>query len=323
MKENRKGWVDVLRGLSVFLVVMGHIWHGSIFHLFVNQFKMPMFYILSGFLFSPNTDPVSFLKKILFRLGIPWLLFSLIWLKLPIYIVMGDLSKAYSTIISFISGNSLWFIPSFFLSQCIFYTVCKLSKNKMSAVFIASVMCFFVGFISADSRVLHFWCFDTALTSIVFMYAGYYLKNHPKTLENITRRRSTLLLLLYIVLCFVGICIHPSASLNFHTIEYGNLPMNILLMAIGIATAISVAIFIEQRYELPFLKMLGRNSIVVYLLSSNTVPLVRKLASMINIDITTNIAISFIAAVIVCTFNAFVSELCTKNAPWSVGLRKR
>ena len=49
----RLAWIDVLRALAIILVVFGHQVGGEIvFFLFTSPVKMPLFFAISGYVFS-------------------------------------------------------------------------------------------------------------------------------------------------------------------------------------------------------------------------------------------------------------------------------
>ena len=47
LNENRKSWIDFLRGLAMLLVIWGHIAKTErMFYVFTGPFKMPLFLLL-------------------------------------------------------------------------------------------------------------------------------------------------------------------------------------------------------------------------------------------------------------------------------------
>ena len=43
--------VDILKGIGIILMITGHIEFGSVYDKWIHSFHMPMFFIISGFLF--------------------------------------------------------------------------------------------------------------------------------------------------------------------------------------------------------------------------------------------------------------------------------
>lgn len=79
MKE-RETYIDIAKGIGIILVVIGHL-HGinHIIHDFFYLFHMPLFFIISGYLYNHNNIiPLkTFIKHKIKRLIIPFLFFWL------------------------------------------------------------------------------------------------------------------------------------------------------------------------------------------------------------------------------------------------------
>ena len=50
----RIDFIDVAKGIAIFLVVYGHTYDGRNLHLFIYSFHMPLFFFISGLLFKEN-----------------------------------------------------------------------------------------------------------------------------------------------------------------------------------------------------------------------------------------------------------------------------
>lgn len=71
-------WIDVLKGIAIILVVYGH---NCTDNSFVQAFHMPLFFLLSGFLFSPKPAPIYFRRSVA-RLVVPYIVFIIV-ISLP------------------------------------------------------------------------------------------------------------------------------------------------------------------------------------------------------------------------------------------------
>lgn len=67
-------WIDVLKGIAIILVVYGH---NCTDNSFVQAFHMPLFFLLSGFLFSPKPAR-TYLHRSVTRLVVPYVVFLVI-----------------------------------------------------------------------------------------------------------------------------------------------------------------------------------------------------------------------------------------------------
>lgn len=72
--DNRQIWIDVLKGIAIISVVIGHNMDDN---AFVYCFHMPLFFILSGFIFSTQIKR-AYLQSSVRRLLIPYISFLII-----------------------------------------------------------------------------------------------------------------------------------------------------------------------------------------------------------------------------------------------------
>ena len=50
--KDRLDYVDLFRGIGILLMIMGHVGFGAHFDKFIYAFHVPMFFVISGFLYS-------------------------------------------------------------------------------------------------------------------------------------------------------------------------------------------------------------------------------------------------------------------------------
>ena len=73
----RERWIDETRGYALLLVVLGHMGI-SYFGQYFTTCHLPLFYFLSGFLFSSRDAFPVFVKKKAKRLLVPYFCFGII-----------------------------------------------------------------------------------------------------------------------------------------------------------------------------------------------------------------------------------------------------
>ncbi len=162
-ESNRIPWVDYLKGLSIFLVVLGHSYvpHtgvGAVGWAFssIYAFHMPLFFVLAGITAAVSLlskgDIGQFLKLRFMTIFIPYLCWSFLR---PLFFADMQQISAYSfeaQWMSFVTGDvNLWFLPALLLLQvyyCIFYVATKLFKQPM-------LQCLALGIIFAIAVLSH------------------------------------------------------------------------------------------------------------------------------------------------------------------------
>ncbi|MFD2611106.1 acyltransferase family protein [Paenibacillus gansuensis] len=184
-------WIDVAKGIGIILVVMGHtssITSDAARMIF--SFHMPLFFFLSGFVFSASKYKtlLSFVKRKAVTLLIPYVTFSV--LTYGFWAVIGRkfegqdvslwkplLGIVYSNGIDnwLVHGITLWFLTCLFVVEVAFYLIFRnLSVKRVGFLLL---VCSVIGY--ADSLYSGFrlpWSIDVAFTAIVFYGLGYIAK---------------------------------------------------------------------------------------------------------------------------------------------------
>lgn len=193
-------WIDYARLLGILLVVFGHVLQSqSLFteneslHLiwnFVYLFHMPLFFIISGYLYKNSLGGV---KSLVYSLLIPYLLYQLLffpasvmmhrhlltggeqWGKLLIGMFLGD---GYDSKYSFYDCIPCWFLVCIFQLRILFKYIYITHKTSYILI-ICSLM--LLGIL----RLLHIdllFCLDSTIMAIPYFIGGYYMKT--ANLEN-------------------------------------------------------------------------------------------------------------------------------------------
>lgn len=119
MNGNRVQWLDVAKGITIMLMVLGHTSIPDRLSNFIFAFHMPLFFIASGWCTSWNKYSwEEYLKKKGQALAIPFIVYSSIVIVLGQAI--GDEGISWSGVLhNGWKGYALWFVPVLFLSLVI------------------------------------------------------------------------------------------------------------------------------------------------------------------------------------------------------------
>lgn len=122
--NKRDNTIDIAKGITIFLMVLGHNIFNSIISEKIYIFHMPLFFFLSGF-FIKKEPFVEFVQNKIKRLILPFIfywLFIRIWNCIFIFITNGLSADAIKDYINserfFPNSGSLWFLISLF-SVCV------------------------------------------------------------------------------------------------------------------------------------------------------------------------------------------------------------
>lgn len=100
--ERRLHYVDVAKGIGIYLIVLGHAFVGFVSQV-IYVFHVPAFFFLSGFVYRKKTARVFWREKLM-RLYVPYLIFAL--LSILLFSVLGEFMA--SRLGLELESNSLW-----------------------------------------------------------------------------------------------------------------------------------------------------------------------------------------------------------------------
>ena len=116
-KDNRVGWIDCLKALGIYLVILGHTLKDSYLSVWIYSFHMPLFFILSGYLIGAKSnisDKKEYLKRKSKSLLLPFIVFRVLlvtyWLLIESHFRELDLGPIWFLIILFFVEISIVFV---------------------------------------------------------------------------------------------------------------------------------------------------------------------------------------------------------------------
>ena len=192
---NRILWIDILKGVGIILVAVGHNpWLLKMLSKYIYWFHMPIFFILSGFLFNGKYDFASWTKRRFTHILVPYFMFVLVYIvAVKLIVSIGiintstwgvperiapaiNLAPTFESFYSFITeGHRWWFITTLFFAQIFGYLTLKL-HNRVIIALLASIFYLLAFVDSIYLREIRFPFFmDSALMATVFYILGYAL----------------------------------------------------------------------------------------------------------------------------------------------------
>ena len=141
----RLEYIDIAKGIGIFLVVLGHsIDRDTFLSNWINSFHMPLFFFLSGLCFNDAkyTEFMPFLKKRVSTLLLPLLYFCVILTVLSALVHID-----YYTVDNFLDGHfagAMWFIYVLFVSELFYWFINRVVRQKAVRVVVLFV-CFAIG----------------------------------------------------------------------------------------------------------------------------------------------------------------------------------
>ena len=232
----REEWIDYLRGIGIILMFIGHstIWTPIVNWIY--GFHMPLFFMLSGFLFNRQKwaeagfgrfalarlknyiIPYFIWCAICFVINLPLLYVSFRHDNLPLAVLqnLGWIVTSVRVDGVFLPQNctALWFLTCLFLSQLVFYGLvqCKpLWQCVLSAAFIA------INYAMNDFKApILPWHFEVSLIGAIFMLIGYTIKEK----QLIDQAKSAIIPVSMILVSSVIILLNGSKDIYYRNYGY-------------------------------------------------------------------------------------------------------
>lgn len=285
-------WIDIAKGYGTILVIYAHLGVGTLW-TWIYSFHLPLFFFLSGYVFSTKYDFKNFIarkcKSILVPyvcLGVPMVLFEL--LK---YWVQERLTwdAAVSLLKAFVLQQrfwTLWFMACLFCLNILFYLLVIVCKKEWLLV-VVSIVLPLVGlaYYKAGETPL-FWNADVCVMAIPFFTVGYLYKLHAKRIDGVIDKACWSIPLF--VVCAIMNVIAWRLSLDENGIglemfasNYGN-PVFTYIAAFA---GIFCVVILSKWFTIKQIRYIGENSMIYYAWHQTImIPVIAKLFSMIGLD---------------------------------------
>ena len=263
-------------------IIWGHVCLGGLSNYIVHSFHIPLFFFLSGLVFSPKRydNFGAFLKKRLKGLLVPYVMFSVLtWMVWAVYsyITHARVESYWMPLLQtllaqgsegyLIHNVPLWFVMCLFSVEVIYYFLSKF--NDWFNILLCLILCV-LGVLSTKALFFDFstlpWSIDVALMALPFYAAGSLLAKHVCHQKQINMVKGNLLLcaLLFIVAATV---VYFGAKYNGHVsmghASLGRSPMVFYGTAVfGIVGFMILCIWMSLSTSnmIQGIKWIGRNS---------------------------------------------------------------
>lgn len=159
MSQKRLEYIDILKGIGITLVVLGHVTTNSDLYHFIYAFHMPLFFIVSGMFLR---DKPQFIKSQAKSLLIPYLSFGLLtfvywWLVESRFRELPEDNTMWSQFINLLFPTEmqhcnvvLWFLPCLFLACVICNSLNKwITSRALKLCLMGGLICT-VGFLKGN-----------------------------------------------------------------------------------------------------------------------------------------------------------------------------
>lgn len=199
MTKERSLSIDAAKGLGITLMFLGHMQIGESLLAFIYSFHMPLFVIISGFLFRADKPFFASAKRRVKALLLPYLYTNLAALsvrfillaKAGLFTASGAAGIATAQVKATLLGmgfarnlfintesvGPIWFVPFLFCVYILFLIIENICSNEFVELVIIAALSILGYYIGTEVAFLP-WSFDAALVALPLFYTGNKLKQY-------------------------------------------------------------------------------------------------------------------------------------------------
>ena len=293
MESNKKRieYIDIAKGIGIILMVLGHIPAFSNNYKFayklIYSFHMPLFFIISGFLFKCKNEQnqhivpgKEYLIKKIRTLLVPYFLFGIpLFLPICLYRDSLDFTTCLKQLLFYPDeidnlAAPLWFLQALFFTEIIYFFINRYF-SKIFKVIMILFWAFFANYNRVDFLIRLPFCLNASFVGLLFFQIGVFVRHLEQT-NNIMQK---LLNLNFIKIVFVFLFLCVLVLLNSQTemrlYLYGIVPLFYLNAILGYILIINVSKIIfklstanKQQQLINVLKNIGKNGILFVCLNT-------------------------------------------------------
>lgn len=258
MEKRRLNYVDITKGIAIFLVVLGHTYRGNIVQNWLYSFHMPLFFFISGWLYKEKNFEQGFfafaLKKSR-RLLVPYFVFLV--LNFLYWILVERHFRSFDQ-------GPLWFLPILLIVECIVAILVKyLGKNN--GQFVVALFVLLIGFLCIGKAGIEFdgvigWivrCYN----GIFWYYVGFWLSRHCREqIEALSARKvfNGLFVLTCFILNILSGC--NNGRVDMYANRFNNIFLYVFAALSGIFFCMGISALIRRNKALEYM---GKNSLII------------------------------------------------------------
>ncbi len=134
MSEKRELWIDVVKGITILFVMWCHVQVKSPVFNWIAAICVPVFLVLTGYLYAPKDSKTYSFKKSIKRILVPYLIFSII--SIIVYFIYDYYFSSDKYLINLRTNiiksiSRIWYLDNMVFA-IIFYLHKYLLANKKS-----------------------------------------------------------------------------------------------------------------------------------------------------------------------------------------------
>lgn len=321
MAENRIVWIDWVKAIGIYLVVLGHYdLPNKDITGYIFMFHMALFFFISGFLTSENSMNLSwkdFLKKKIVSLIIPYYLYQLICGIWPTILVFIGKEFNYSDLIfGSVIGLPLKMFcgPGWFL-LALFWCNLLLRFNNIYINFLLLGGLLYLRYFIDRPFLMSI---DTVPLAFLFYASAYYFKKYITiVMLYINKHKYIAFLFTPILFVIVGIIYSLIGQQNLLLAYVTDKPIVSIITAYMAIFAICAISVVLSEINFPFITQISNSTLFIMCIHM----VIISFATLV-IDIQNNMIIALISGLIITCVLTMLTPYIRRFFPLLIGYRK-
>lgn len=261
----RKEWLDSLRGLAIFLVVLLHMMPAGpekyYYIAFTGPIKLPLFFAISGYVFNSRQGKQGvFFLNLLRKIFLPSLVLFLC--LRAVFIPTRGIEYVITGLKEFLTGEICWYISACVLGEILFFYTLKFCKKDW-LVCLVSILCCAAGFVMDHFGVGNFAMLNRAFIAQYFLLIGYMFRRQEDFFRKL--HWSVLIGGFAVALGMIvgAIFLWPNRGIDVHTNRYYNIPYCFALITVFTLSLMTLGTKLGRLSRV--LALVGRHTLVIYI----------------------------------------------------------
>ncbi len=324
-KSKRLDWIDALRAIAIILVVFGHqIPNRITYFVFTSPIKMPLFFIISGFVFKyKGGDFRNILNYIFYRLLIPWVVLELIWLKAIFWIINGKMDELIEYGLNMLSGRANWYMTCYIVASIVIFMVHKVISNEKYRI-ATLLLLGIIGFFLKYYKIAEYAELNNALLVQFYMAIGIVCKKYLMSILKLPLWTVIFSGIIYIVLGCITCIFYPGQCIDVNTGSYYNYVISLAMIISGNYFIIRVMEKLSRKvnFSKPFLEI-GKNTLVIYLLHGYIILGLNYAFKIVNISFKQDLFVASIYTIVAVLVATIIGKILNQICPVLIGNKRK
>lgn len=185
----RYDYIDVLKGIGIIFMIMGHIFFGYKFDYYIHAFNMPLFFLTSGYCYKQKEQTFAKMAgKEFQKLIVPYFLYGMFHYVIWILFFAENHSKTdplkrllFMNEDGLPIAGALWFLTALFWGVIYFNVIRRVIKNMIVQTIVIGIIAVIGTYYFTVTKTRLPWGMDIALVAIGFIQMGFLAAKYRDT----------------------------------------------------------------------------------------------------------------------------------------------